>query len=156
MPDTTRFVPAEQTDIANEQVAKVATIKAVSLVSVQAKQKEAEPGTEGGSFGTEGVRFRTAKTDQGTMLWVRPNFVGKGAARKVSGELSGFEITAEFELIYHFRHSEWVTQESISHFAGINGVFNCWPFWRELVGSTLGRMGLPGVVVPLFLVHGKQ
>lgn len=37
-------------------------------------------------------------------------------------------------------------------FADINAVFNAWPFFRELVHSTLGRMGLQPIALPVYRV----
>lgn len=37
-------------------------------------------------------------------------------------------------------------------FANINAVFNAWPFFRELVHSTLGRMGLQPIALPVYRV----
>lgn len=39
-----------------------------------------------------------------------------------------------------------------SAFANINAVFNAWPFFRELVHSTLGRMGLQPISLPVYRI----
>jgi hypothetical protein len=41
-----------------------------------------------------------------------------------------------------------LTDTDIEAFARINGVHNAWPYMREYCQSTLGRMQLPGVVLP--------
>lgn len=37
-------------------------------------------------------------------------------------------------------------------FSNINAVFNAWPFFRELVHSTLGRMGMQPIALPVYRV----
>ena len=39
-------------------------------------------------------------------------------------------------------------------FAEVNGVYNAWPYFRELLQSTAARMGLPPVVVPVYRATG--
>ena len=34
-------------------------------------------------------------------------------------------------------------------FGKINGIFNIWPYWREYVQSSISRIGLPPVAIPL-------
>lgn len=39
-------------------------------------------------------------------------------------------------------------EECLSEFAQHNVPFNVWPYWREIVQSACGRMGLPRIVLP--------
>jgi hypothetical protein len=41
-------------------------------------------------------------------------------------------------------------------FAEVNGTYNVWPYFRELFQSTITRMGLPPVVVPLYRASAQQ
>ena len=43
-----------------------------------------------------------------------------------------------------------VSQELGQMFASRNGIFNAWPFFREFVQSTVARMGMPPLMIPLF------
>lgn len=73
-------------------------------------------------------------------------------------------IRAAFELTYRVPDDVHVLQEAVQQFAKANGVFNAWPYWREIVHSTTTRMGLPGFVAPVLrlgqtageLSHTKQ
>ena len=153
MPDTTRVAPPDP--LAIEQLGRVAQIVSVTLLSVKAEQLDATASQPGARFDRPVVRFRTTNKEAGTTLFVRARFEGKGIAAKVQDGLAGFDIGAEFEIAYLLGKSEWSTPENLAAFAAMNGTFNAWPFWRELVLSTLARMGMPNVVVPLFLVRGK-
>lgn len=41
-------------------------------------------------------------------------------------------------------------EESIQQFAEVNGIYNTWSYIRELVASSLTRLGLSGVLLPLW------
>jgi len=41
-------------------------------------------------------------------------------------------------------------------FLAANAVFNCWPYWREFVQSTAGRMNLPPLTLPFFRVRPQE
>ena len=56
---------------------------------------------------------------------------------------------AEYCIVYGIPEDLSVSEEAVSLFAERNAVFNVWPFWRELAMSTINRMGLPPIVVPL-------
>jgi hypothetical protein len=40
--------------------------------------------------------------------------------------------------------------EAVDQFAEINGIYNTWSYIRELVGSSLTRVGLSGVLLPVW------
>lgn len=58
----------------------------------------------------------------------------------------GYRVPADFE----------VSKEELSEFGNVNAVFNAWPYWREFVQSSIGRMGLPPVVLPVFRLPKKK
>jgi preprotein translocase subunit SecB len=61
-------------------------------------------------------------------------------------------IMATYELIYIIPKELKVTQDELNDFARLNAMFNVWPYWREFVQSTITRMNLPPLVLPLFRV----
>lgn len=46
--------------------------------------------------------------------------------------------------------------EVLEEFARVNGAFNAWPYWREYVQTTLSRMNLPPLVLPVFRVKPES
>jgi len=42
-----------------------------------------------------------------------------------------------------------LTEEHLLAFGKKNAAFHIWPYWREMVNSTFGRMSLPGVLIPM-------
>jgi len=59
-------------------------------------------------------------------------------------------INAEFLLFYSLTSAEGIGKRGFNEFAKVNGVFNAWPYWREYVQSTIARMELPPLTLPVF------
>lgn len=59
-------------------------------------------------------------------------------------------VKAGLELQYKLPKELKVTQKELAIFAGINGIYNAWPYWREFVQSIFLRMGLPPLVLPVY------
>ena len=51
---------------------------------------------------------------------------------------------------YRLPADESFASEELAAFGKINGVFNAWPYWRELVHASLARMDMPTLTVPVF------
>jgi len=70
--------------------------------------------------------------------------------------LALFRCTGSYALIYSFNATGGPPPEErdafFGAFANINATYNAWPFFRELVHSTLGRMGLQPVSLPVYRV----
>lgn len=60
------------------------------------------------------------------------------------------DIEAEFLVIYRTKATSVFPADALRHFAGLNGTYNAWPYWRELVQSLTARAGMSGVTVPVF------
>lgn len=58
------------------------------------------------------------------------------------------------EAVFHLRYSlppgTDCPAEALEQFAWLNGAYNAWPYWRELVQTVTGRVGLAAVTVPVF------
>ena len=48
------------------------------------------------------------------------------------------------------RGSASFPEDALQYFADLNGTYNVWPYWRELVQTFTGRAGLSGIVIPVF------
>nr|WP_312131330.1 hypothetical protein [Stenotrophomonas pavanii] len=60
------------------------------------------------------------------------------------------QIEADFALVYRVRAEDEIPRHCLAHFADVNGPYNAWPYWRELVSSCTGRVGLNSITVPVF------
>lgn len=58
------------------------------------------------------------------------------------------KITSEFLLMYGLDKWDGLTDEHFRHFADHNGVFNAWPYWREMVQSMTSRLEIPPLTLP--------
>jgi len=65
-------------------------------------------------------------------------------------------ISCVFEAGYAVRPGFDPTDEQLHAFHSANGIFNCWPFFREFVHSMAVRMGHPPAPVPLLRLDVKR
>jgi hypothetical protein len=70
--------------------------------------------------------------------------------RETTGDTE-IQVDASFELRYSYPLDTQPvpTPDELQAFADTNALMNCWPYWRELVQSTVTRMNLPPITVPL-------
>ncbi len=59
-------------------------------------------------------------------------------------------ITADYLLVYSLVSFEEITDEHVDAFAGFNGVYNGWPYWREFVQGMMSRLGVPPLTLPVY------
>lgn len=67
---------------------------------------------------------------------------------RVQGDL--VELTATYQLAYALESAARYPEDALQYFAELNGVYNIWPYWRELVQTVTGRVGLSAIVVPVY------
>ena len=66
-------------------------------------------------------------------------------------DADGARIWGRFELQYVVPQDTELSEGLLEEFAKSNGVFNAWSYWREFIQSTLVRMGLPPLALPVYL-----
>jgi hypothetical protein len=65
------------------------------------------------------------------------------------------EMTAEFDARY--KTSSYLSDDEINSFCKDNVGINVWPFWRELVQSSCGKLGLQKIIpIPFYRIIPKQ
>lgn len=70
-----------------------------------------------------------------------------------------FRLKAVYELTYNLPSSappDDMQELLFGSFAASNGVYNAWPYFRELVHNISGRTGLPGILIPLYKVPKSE
>lgn len=65
-------------------------------------------------------------------------------------------LRATYLLVYELRNASQYPADALQHFATLNGAYNAWPYWREMVQTVSGRVGLGAIVVPVFRPPVKQ
>lgn len=87
----------------------------------------------------------------GDLLYVEVDFgFEAGVAEGEEPSEAIVECNATFRLLYSLKPEAEFDDEALEHFAAMNGAYNAWPYWRELVQSVSGRVGLSGIVMPVF------
>ena len=67
-------------------------------------------------------------------------------------DLPQLEFAAEYSLSYALRDPDEVSERELEHFCYLNATANVWGYWREIVQSTTGRMGIPPLLLPVLPV----
>lgn len=101
--------------------------------------------------------YQIQKSDSVQHLSVIVDF--KFEAKDVSGGEGGdvvANLSATFHLLYSLPVDFDAERSCFEQFATVNGVYNAWPYWRELVQTSAGRIGLPGVTLPVFRPVSKE
>ena|SRR5208282_717235 len=135
-------------------------ISSVQLAGVRLSQLSAsgslpEGGIRNGAVEiAHSARVRDRSTDGFVVTaTITVRFAIKGGGRKAAGrETTPLSLQAGFDLSYAVPHAKKFSATDLTRFANVNGVYNAWPYWRELVQSISVRMGLPALVLPVFRV----
>jgi hypothetical protein len=69
---------------------------------------------------------------------------------KATEDNEALSIEYVIALPYIMRTMDEVEDKHLAAFAEFNSKFNAWPYWREFVQSTMARMGLPPIILPVF------
>ena len=65
-------------------------------------------------------------------------------------------IEASFVVTYAAEGLTGLEPEHFNSFGALNGVFNAWPYWRELLHNLTFRMGLPAFVLPVLRIGSPK
>ncbi len=105
-------------------------------------------------------RFKTEydlpQSDFRTIL-VRVNFMFEAFSQSErEPDQRVMDINARFLVAYRTINSRSFPPDALQHFAELNGTYNAWPYWRELVQSMTMRAGMSGVTVPVFRPKARR
>lgn len=152
----------EATDGLNEyqraaQVARFVELQDVSLVSVDSKllvtKQQFLSGAAAVLETTHSATYEFAAETNSLIVFVSLN-AGLSEERGDQTKPLVLRVSASFRLEYAFRAKGGPAENErdlfFGAFANVNGTYNVWPYFRELVQSLTGRMGLPPIVIPVF------
>ncbi|WP_417746326.1 hypothetical protein [Rosistilla oblonga] len=66
------------------------------------------------------------------------------------------EVISEHELLYSTPPNEYFAENNLEAFGTLNGMYNLWPYLRELVQSMTIRIGMPPLTLPVFRPTGQR
>ncbi len=131
----------------------------IEIEDVRLLRMSARVYADGLAEGEKRVRLRLSTTSHckqtGTKLSAEVRFALSGiqeqdVAKKV------IDLSATLELSYLITKEVELTPKQLSAFGKLNALYNAWPYWRELVQTTVARTALPRFVVPVFRIARPQ
>ena len=78
------------------------------------------------------------------------------SAPENTGRAPAFDVSATFHAAYRLQGAESFPEDALQHFADLNGTYNVWPYWRELVQTFTCRAGLGAFVVPVYTPRVRE
>ena len=128
-------------------------IKAMRMMSGHAYQKQGA--LAGGTLEVSyTVQTDTSVIPEGDCIAVEAHYVLTALQSESTDPV--VEIRTSIEVTYACSEADTFSPEALHGFGQTNGVFNTWPYWREYVQSSIARMGLPTLIVPVFRLESPQ
>lgn len=84
-------------------------------------------------------------------VFVDLRFSAAPEGEDAEGDGAIVQLEATYLLAYGLPSARTYPADALQHFAELNGAYNVWPYWRELVQTVSGRVGLGAIVVPVFV-----
>lgn len=92
------------------------------------------------------------RSRKGSVFSVVPSIRFKVVNERETAVVPAISLRASFELTYRLPRDFKPGHSELSAFAETNGIFNVWPYWRELIQTTMNRMGLPNITLPVYRI----
>jgi preprotein translocase subunit SecB len=67
-------------------------------------------------------------------------------------DVKHFQVRASYCLTYDISPKGRITKKDREAFGAVNGVYNCWPYWREFVQSATLRLNLPPLTLQVLRI----
>jgi len=74
-------------------------------------------------------------------------------AKAEDAEKAGFTLTSVYEVTYNIIDGVVITKDFMKIFSDLTLGVLLWPYFRELINSTVLKMGLPALVLPMRRVY---
>jgi hypothetical protein len=133
------------------RVVKAAQIGGVRLVEANAKTRVRsvqEVGDDAGLILSYRGSVKEGPDERGVFYVVARVDAKVNSAEEPKAEPL-VSVSVAFELKYRLPQGFRVSKEELQAFAAVNGVFNAWPYFREIIQSATARMNLPPIILPL-------
>lgn len=144
-------------ELARQVASKVEAVSSVTLKSVNLDSKidsEALPERLALLNGYRCAHDASALLEHRILkVLVEFSFKAKFVASAEEGDEEGEDaltLNAEYVVAYRLQAGEDLSPSCIDHFSQTNGPYTLWPYWRELVQTATGRVGLSSIVMPVF------
>jgi hypothetical protein len=134
-----------------DRVVQVVEIGGVRLVEANVKTRVRSVKEVGEA--TLGLSYRAilaALPDSDGVFFVRAQMEARVTPEDEPKAEPFVTISVALELRYRVPKDFGATREELQAFAADNGVFNAWPYFREIIQTTSARMELPPILIPLY------
>jgi len=134
-----------------QRVGAVVQIGGVRLVEANAKTrvrsvKELGDATLNLTYGARVL----APPDSKGVFFIRAHMDAKVISDQDPKAEPYVEVGVGLELRYRLPVGFEASKDELRAFAQVNGVFNAWPYFREIIQTASARMDLPPIVIPLY------
>lgn len=99
---------------------------------------------------TNRVNVKVARQDGGMVFGITFDVFGFYKEDHDSPEVPPLHVQGVYAVGYSIDSIVGLAEKDFAEFGQVMGVFNVWPYWRELVQTTMARMSLPSFTLPLF------
>lgn len=121
----------------------------VRLIKCDCEQKPPTDGNIKREYDIKHNAVHQVDKNNGKLI-VAVNFIFAAFEEGTDNEI--LKIDCAFLLSYQISNFEGLVDIGFEQFANTNGVFNAWPYWRELVQNMVGRMNLPPLTLPVYRI----
>ena len=146
---TEEEIQPSQLDLA-AKVSGRAEIKGLFLLEGHQSRSHEVDTTEDGNEFVNAYRVDCGLNTEDSLVYVKVSFTCKLVRPNDEGAEPKIKIEATFVIIYSLNSLDGIEQRHVQAFGSLNGVYNAWPYWREYVQSSCGRMGLAPITIPAF------
>jgi hypothetical protein len=94
-------------------------------------------------------RYQLPDDDEGH-LWVYVDFEFSASPAGEANVAALMTLTGTYLLVYALANARSYPADALQHFSWLNGAYNAWPYWRELVQTVAGRVGFGNIVIPVY------
>ncbi len=132
-----------------QKVSKIVEISSVNLNAIHAEKST----TEAFENADIGFHVESDSTRLESRIAVEIDFTVR--ISKEAGDEQIALIGCNHTLVYQVSGDSTteIDDECVKAFGKINGLYNCWPYIREIIQSTLTRLGLPPFALPVLTAN---
>lgn len=122
----------------------------INLVAARLQREGGTPIEDGADLHSEfGFKVEQLYVKEKKQLVSVVHFFSRGSTTQNEQSQKVYRVEASFAAAYVVQGEDEIPDAVVEAFAMVNGVYNCWPFWREYLQSSTVRMSLPPVILPL-------
>jgi len=132
--------------IAVVQLENVRLVEAVAKTGVRSREEAGE---------VESLVHHSARAPHGIhdgVFYVLASLEVRVTSAQVEETKRSLHLKVEFELKYKVPSDFKASKVEVGNFAKVNAIYNAWPYFREYVHTTMQRMNLAPLILPVYRI----